>query len=166
MSGSGKSALSEKLSEMGHHAYDIDAMPGLCTLVDTRTGKPAQDHDNADLEKVKNVEWLCDKRKLTDLIQSSPTDISFFCGAVSNADEIYPLFDKVILLVAREDLLRERLARRTSNDFARTSEVQEWLMPSKEKWENEVVARGAITIGADSDIETVAHAVIAAASKV
>ncbi|KKW08204.1 MAG: hypothetical protein UY44_C0015G0020 [Candidatus Kaiserbacteria bacterium GW2011_GWA2_49_19] len=159
-SGSGKSTLSEKLNEMGYKAYDVDAVPGLCTLIDTSTNKPPINHDNANLKKVKNIDWICDKRKLADIVNAESADISFYCGAASNADELYPLFDLIILLTVDESVARHRLTHRTANDFARTSEVQDWIMGYKNKWDEKTIKKGALPVDANRNIDAVAWDVI------
>ncbi|MDO8640560.1 MAG: hypothetical protein Q7R33_03365, partial [Nitrosarchaeum sp.] len=61
VSGAGKSSLSQKINEMGYKAYDLDAHPDLFAMIDKKTRMPVIDHDNANLEKVKAMDWICDK---------------------------------------------------------------------------------------------------------
>ena len=60
VSGTGKSSLSKKLNDLGYKACDMDSYAGLFLMVDKQTKKPVENHDNADLEKVKAMDWICD----------------------------------------------------------------------------------------------------------
>ncbi len=160
MSGVGKTSVSKKLTEMGYKAYDLDSELGLCTMVYKGTETPVVDHDNADLEKVKNIDWIYDKAKLIALITNEPSEIAFYCGSATNTDELLPLFDKVVLLTVEPDAVRHRLTTRSENDFGKTKEVQDWLLESKEEGEMELEAKGAIVINANKDLEAVAKEIV------
>ena len=165
VAGTGKSALCKELRKRGYPAYDIEDIPGLFQMVDKRTGKPFQDYDNYDLEKVKNADWVCDKKKLEKLLRENQRDGPvFYCGVASNVDELLPLFDKVFLLVASEPVLRKRLSTRTSNDFGRTREVQDWIFEWKGWWEKKMKKKGAVIVDADKPLEEVAREIIILAS--
>lgn len=164
VSGVGKSTLPCVLEKMGYKAYDMDDDPGLCILVKKGTTTPVDDsHDNADVEKVKDTEWLWDKECLTALIKSQSGPITFFCGGASNIDEMLPLFDQIILLKVDEKTMRERLTTRTNNDYGQTPHVQDWLMEWKDWFDDKMHGRGATVIDANQDLESVARDVIAAA---
>lgn len=165
VSGAGKSTLPGVLEKMGYKAYDMDGTPALCTMTYKGTSTPVEGHDNADLEKVKNIDWLCDKEKLAALIENESGPITFFCGSASNIDDITPLFDLVILLKVDEKVMRERLSTRADNDFGRTPKVQDWLMEWKDWFEDKMHEKGAIVVDANQDLVSVARDVIAAATK-
>lgn len=160
VSGTGKTSLSKKLNEMGYKAYDMDDYPGLFTMFDKRTGKPVVDHDNANLEKVDAMDWVCDTEKLAKLIENEPADIAFYCGNASDMDTILPSFDSVILLKIGEEAMRNRLTTRTEHDFGRTSEIQDWIMKWKHLYENEMEEKGAIVIDAHQSLDDVAKEVV------
>lgn len=160
ISGTGKSSLSKKLNEMGYKAYDLDDYPGLFTMLDKRTGKPVVDHDNADLEKVDAMDWVCDTEKLTSIIANESSPITFYCGNASDMDKILPFFDSVILLKIDPDIMRHRLTTRTENDFGRTPEIQDWIMKWKHLFENEMEEKGAIVIDAHQSLDDVAKEII------
>jgi len=160
MSGTGKSSLSQELQKMGYRAYDMDEIEGLCTMLDTKTKLPPISHNNDDLEKVKNIEWVCNIAKLRNLIETDTSPISFYCGAVSNFEEIVPFFTDLMVLKANPDAIRHRLSNRTTNDFGRTREVQDWLLNSKEEGENALVKKGVIPIDANKNLKQVAQEVI------
>ena len=86
--------------------------------------------------------------------------IVFYCGTASNLDDLLPLFDKLFLLKISKKLLRERLSTRTSNDFARTREVQDWVFSYKSWWENHMKEKGAIAIDSSRLLREVANDII------
>jgi len=155
ISGSGKTAVSNGLREKGYSSYDIDDIPGLFTMFDKRTNQPLINQDNSNLEQVKNMSWVCDVERLQHLMNEEKNDITFYCGNAENLSEIIPLFDKLILLKANDETIRQRLSTRTSNDFGKTTEIQDWILDSKEEWENNIKKMGAIVIDTNKDINQV-----------
>ncbi len=161
ISGAGKSTTSHKLRELGYTAYDMeDDFDGLFTMLDKKTGQPMIDHDNTDLQKVQNIDWICDVNKLRRIIENEKSELTFYCGSASNIDEILPLFNIVILLAVSSKVARQRLTTRQSNDFGRTKEIQDWLMSFQETWEQTMKDKGAIVIDADQELDVVASEII------
>ena len=166
ISGSGKSALSKKLNEMGYKAYSIEDMPGLFTLIDKKTGKPAPDQEqNETVEEALGTDWVCDKEKLSSIIENEPSEITFYCGVASNRIALIRLFDSVILLKISPETMRERLSTRTENDFGRKSEVQDWILTWKDWFENDVQEKGASVVDANQGLDKVAEEVIRLANE-
>jgi broad-specificity NMP kinase len=159
VAGSGKSAVCKELKKLGYKAYDIENMPGLFTMIDKRTGKPTKDYDNDDLEKVKRHDWVCDKKKLRQLMKKN-SGLVFYCGIGSNTIDLIPLFDNVFLLKVGRKNLCERLTKRTSNYFGRTREVQKWMFTWKKWWEDEMQKKGAITINANRELLKVVNHIV------
>ncbi|HLD57821.1 MAG TPA: AAA family ATPase [archaeon] len=160
VSGAGKSAISKKLNELGYKAYDMDDFPGLFTMINQKTGEPVVGHDNSNLEKVAEMDWICDKNKLQTIISDESNQLVFYCGSASNIDEILPLFDLVILLKVSPEAMRHRLTTRTENDFGRTSEVQDWIMTWKDWWENDLQQKGAVVVDACGSLDQVVKELI------
>lgn len=164
ISGSGKTAVSDALCEKGYSSHDIDDVPGLFTMFDKRTNQPLIDQDNNNLEQVKNMIWVCNVERLQHLMTEEKNDIAFYCGNAENLSEIAPLFDIVILLKADDETIRHRLSSRTSNDFGKTSEIQDWILDSKENWENNIKKMNAIVIETNKDINQVVTEILKVAS--
>lgn len=160
IAGTGKSAVCDELNKLGYKAFGIEDIEGLFTIVHKKTGKPFENYDNYDFEKVKNSEWICDKKKLQCLIRKYSEEIVFYCGTASNLDDLLPLFDKIFLLKTSQKILRERLTTRKSNDFGRTTEVQKWIFCWKSWWENHMKEKGAIVIDASRSLRDVAENII------
>ena len=154
ITGSGKSAVCGELKKRGYKAYDIEIMEGLFNLIDKKTGKIVNDYDKKNLEMVKRHDWVCDIKKLQNLVHKNK-GVVFYCGTAGNLDELLFLFGKIFLLKVSPEILRKRLSTRKSNDYGRTSEVQDWIIEWKDWWENHMIEKGAIVIDADRDLQRV-----------
>lgn len=160
ISGVGKSTVSNKLNALGYKAYDVDDIPGLCAMIDKKTGKPMVGYEHDNLEKVVGMDWICDSKKLKSIVVNESGELAFYCGISSNIDEVWPLFDLVILLKVGHETTRHRLTHRTDNDFGRTKEVQDWIMTWKDRWEADVEEKGAVVIDAHRSIDQVVEEII------
>lgn len=160
VAGIGKSAVCDELNKLGYKAFGIEDIDGLFTMVHKKTSKPFKNYDNDDFEKVKQADWICDKKKLQRLIRKDAEGIVFYCGTASNLDDLLPLFDRIFLLKTSQKILRERLSTRTSNDFGRTAEVQKWVFSWKTWWENHMKEKGAIIIDASRSLQEVTENII------
>lgn len=160
VAGTGKSAICDELNKLGYKAFGIEDIEGLFTMVHKKTGKPFEEYDNNDLKKVKQADWICDKKKLQHFINKNSKGIVFYNGTASNIDDLLPLFDQVFLLKVSQNILRNRLSNRTSNDFAQTADVQKKLFSWKTGWENYLKKKGAIVINANRPIKEVINDII------
>ena len=160
VAGTGKSAVCDELNKLGYKAFGLEDIDGLFTMIHKKTGKPFKNYDNDNFEMVKQADWICDKKKLQRLMRKNSEGFVFYCGAVSNLDDLLPLFDKIFLLKTSQKILRERLTTRTSNDFGRTAEVQKWVFSWKSWWENHMKEKGAIVIDAGRSLRKIAENII------
>jgi len=160
VAGSGKSSVCSELKNRGYKAYDIENMHDLFNMVHKKTGKIADKYDNDNLEWVKQHDWICNKNKLQELVRKNTKSIVFYCGTASNLDELLYLFDKIFLLKAGPETIRERLNTRKTNDFGKTPEVQEWVLSWKDWWEKHILEKGAIIIDANRDIQEITTNII------
>jgi len=162
VNGSGKTSIAEKLKQMGYPTCDMDRKKGLFVMVDKKTGKPFTDYDNAHLEKVTEMAWICDKEKLASLIANETEPLAFYCGSASNINDILPLFDQVILLKVDEKTTRERLTHRENkNTYGKTAEVQDYIVSWKESWENKMIEKGAIMVDAHGSLDEIVKKILA-----
>ncbi|MGI6103329.1 MAG: AAA family ATPase [Patescibacteria group bacterium] len=155
VAGSGKSTVSKVLRARGYAAYDIEQIDGLFAMYNTQTGERIIAHDNDSIEGVQQASWNCDLEKLQELMAREEHDISFYCGTATNWQQLLPLFTKTILLVVSEDVTRERLTTRTTGEFGRTAEVQDWVLSWKAWWEREMEQAGAEVVCTDQPLEQV-----------
>lgn len=161
VAGSGKSSISKELNKLGYKAYDIEELEGMFKMIRRDTGEDFEDYNNADIEKVKNADWICDKNKLKELLQKQNDGIMFYCGVASYNDKMIPFFDQTILLKASPEVVRKRLNNREgTDDMGNTAENREWVLSWKDWWENQMVEQGAIVVDADGSSTEVAQKII------
>jgi dephospho-CoA kinase len=160
VAGSGKSAVCDELKRLGHKAFDIDSLRALCRVVDKTTGEISKGCDFRSLESVKRHKFIRDRDMLREFIRENSGGIVYYLGNASNIDELLPLFDKVFMLEASEKTLCERLACRTSNDFGRTPEIQQWILGWKRVWEDHIREKGATVVDANRGLQDIAADIV------
>ena len=65
-------------------------------------------------------EWLWVEERITGLLDSDDGRSLFVEGCVRNQSKFYDRFDAVVLLSAPADVILDRVARRTTNDYGKT----------------------------------------------
>jgi dephospho-CoA kinase len=108
MSGTGKSSVLAELGRRGYRVVDTDD-PGW---------REYRAHvDPAD--EVRRGEWLWVEEKIAELLDSDDARPLFVQGCVRNQSKFYDRFDAVVLLSAPADVMLDRIARRTTNDYGK-----------------------------------------------
>lgn|SRR5690554_834669 len=108
MSGTGKSALVEALNELDFRAVDL--------------GEPEWSESAAD------GDWIWREERVAELLDAAESEWLFVSGCATNQAKFHDRFDEVVLLSAPTELILQRLASRTSNDYGkRPEEVAEVL---------------------------------------
>ncbi len=161
--GCGKSTICKVLQERGEAAHDLDYVPGIFTRIHAVTREPVGHHDH-NLEKIQSAIWYCDTKLLKDLIDANSTARTFYCGYATNMDDIFHIFDIVILLRTSPERVRERLSTRTDNDFAQTADVQEWVLSWKDSWEQKMLEKGAIPVDCTGIVDNTVKSVLEVAN--
>jgi shikimate kinase len=111
MSGTGKSAVINKLGELGYKVIDTD-YGGFTVEVDSGAGP----------ERL----WRDDR--VQEVLSADDADVLFISGTSRNQVKFYPQFDHIVLLSAPAHVLVERLTTRTNNPYGKKSdEVAETL---------------------------------------
>lgn len=105
MSGTGKSSALAELARRGFRTVDTD--------------EPGWTLDDAG-------EWWDEQRIAELLAGEGPT--LYVSGTVSNQGRFYDRFDAVVLLSAPAEVLLERPAARTGNDYGKLPEEQELIL--------------------------------------
>jgi dephospho-CoA kinase len=105
MSGTGKSAALAELARRGHRVVDTDY--GGWTEEVPATGGRA-------------FEPLWREDRIDALLAEHADGTLFVSGTVANQGTFYPRFDAVVLLSAPADVILDRVARRTTNDYGKT----------------------------------------------
>jgi shikimate kinase len=121
MSGTGKSSALAELGRRGYHVIDTDD-PGWCTWVES------SDEDG-------RGEWLWVEERMTALLDSDDGRSLFVQGCVRNQWKFYDRFNAVVLLSAPAEVILDRIARRSTNDFGKTSAEREMILDDLAKVE-------------------------------
>src|SRR6476659_3726565 len=108
MSGTGKSSALAELRTRGFDVVDTDE-PGWTEWSDAEDG------------------YLWREDRIAELLDPEPRTTLYVSGTVSNQGRFYPRFDAVVLLAAPADVLFDRIARRTTNDYGKSSEERELI---------------------------------------
>ena len=110
MSGTGKSSALVELGRRGYRVVDTDD-PGW---------REYQEYPEPP-DQLHRGEWLWVEDKIAALLDSDDGRSLFVQGCVRNQSRFYERFDAVVLLSAPADVLLDRIARRTTNDYGKTS---------------------------------------------
>jgi broad-specificity NMP kinase len=162
ISGSGKTSVCAALRERGHVAVEAD-WEGYCHWVDRSTGAVVTDPPYpVPPGWIKRFGWLIDSERLQSLAEASTASIAFVCGHAENAEDVAPLFDRIVCLVIDEDTLRHRLATRTNNAFGKNPDELEVAVHRNAEVVAELQALGAVTIDAVRPLHEVVDDVLAA----
>ena len=109
MSGTGKSAALAELGRRGYRVVDTD--------------DPGWREYRAHVEPVDEVhrgEWFWVEERMRRLLDSDDGGRPLFVvGCVRNQSNFYDRFNAVVLLSAPADVILDRVARRTSNDYGK-----------------------------------------------
>jgi dephospho-CoA kinase len=118
MSGTGKSTLIAELGARGYRAVDLDCdeyseWVAVADGVDA-PGSPVEP----------GRDWLWREDRVSDLLAVEVGDLLFVSGCAANMGPFLARFDRVVLLQAPADVVLERLAARTGDDYgARPAEA-------------------------------------------
>lgn len=112
MSGTGKSAVTQRLRELGYTAFDLDS-DEWSHWVDF-DGNPTGGRAGKD--------WVWREDAVQGLLANEVTDLMFVSGCAANMGRFLPQFDHVVLLSAPPAVLLQRLASRLENPYGKAPE--------------------------------------------
>jgi hypothetical protein len=142
MSGTGKSSALARLRELGYETVDTDE--GEWTIwSDTEGG------------------YVWDEARIAALLDRARDRTLFLSGAVSNQGRFYPRFDAVVLLSAPADVLLERTAMRTTNDYGKSDADRALILEHLAEVEPLLRATCTHEIDASQPLESVVAALLA-----
>jgi dephospho-CoA kinase len=137
MSGTGTSTALAELARRGFRVVDTDYDGFSVETWSAEEGRPEQ---------------LWDEDKIDELLaehdQSGSDGPLFVAGCVANQGAFYPRFAAVVLLSAPPEVLLERVASRTTNEFGKRSEQRVRILADLAAVEPRLRAR------ADAEIDT------------
>ena len=110
MAGTGKSTA---LAELGRRGYRV---------VDTNhPGWREYRKYVAPVDDLHRGEFLWVEERMTQLLDADDRRSLFVAGGARNQSKFYERFDAVVLLTAPADVMLDRVARRTTNDYGKTA---------------------------------------------
>ena len=109
LSGTGKSSALAELGRRGYRVVDTDD-PGW---------REYREHVESS-DELRRGEWLWAEERITGLLDSDDGRSLFVQGCVRNQSMFYDRFDAVVLLSAPADVILDRVARRTTNNYGKT----------------------------------------------
>ena len=109
LSGTGKSSALAELARLGYRVADTD-QPGW---------REYRAHPEP-VDEVHRGEWLWVEERMNALLDADPGRSLFVAGCVANQSAFYDRFDAVVLFSAPADVILERVASRTTNDYGKT----------------------------------------------
>jgi dephospho-CoA kinase len=109
MAGTGKSSALAELRERGFRVVDTDD-PGWREY--RKYPQP--------IDELHRGEFIWVEERMNALLDSDDGRSLFVAGGVRNQSKFYDRFDAVVLLTAPLDVMLDRVARRTGNDYGKT----------------------------------------------
>ncbi|HUP76088.1 MAG TPA: AAA family ATPase [Acidimicrobiales bacterium] len=109
MSGTGKSSALAELGRRGYRVVDTDD-PGW---------REYREYVESS-DEVRRGEWLWVEERITGLLDFDDGRSLFVQGCVRNQSKFYDRFNAVVLLSATADVILDRIARRTTNNYGKT----------------------------------------------
>ena len=103
MSGTGKSSVLNRLSELGYRTFDTD-VGALTVKVRSASG----------------TEQLWREDQIQRVLSTNDAEVIFVGGACRNQVKFYPQFDHIVLLSAPVPVLIDRLTTRSNNPYGKT----------------------------------------------
>lgn len=157
ISGTGKTAIANALKEKEVNAVDMDEHD-LCYWVNNENGKKVDYETELNREFIDSHVWICNIEKLKEMLAQSTT---IMLGHPDNIDEILPYFDKFILLQCSPKTFMKRILERKDNDFGKDETAQQLLLDTYQKFEDEMLKKGAISVNVEKPLDEVASDLLA-----
>jgi dephospho-CoA kinase len=143
MSGTGKSTALVVLRSRGFRTVDTDSPTWSKWLPDGRG------------------EWLWREDRIAELLRTEGEGTLFVSGCMSNQGKFYDRFDAIVLLSAPANVLLDRIAKRTTNDYGKTPEERDLILADLASVEPRLRATATHEIDASRPLEEVADALAA-----
>lgn len=110
MSATGKTSIIESLAAQGHKAIDLDT---------DQYSEWVTIDDSDDLTPEEGRDWMWREDRVKKLLSTEDADLLFVSGCAENMGQFLTQFNHVILLSAPSQVIVDRLATRTNNDFGK-----------------------------------------------
>ena len=133
MSGTGKSSALAELERRGHRVSGTGKSSALAEL--ERRGQRVVDTDDPDwtewipiAEEHGGGEWLWVEERMTELLDLDHSRTLFVSGCVRNQAKFYGRFDAVVLLSVPAQVILDRIASRTTNDYGKAPAERDLIL--------------------------------------
>jgi adenylate kinase family enzyme len=156
IAGAGKSTVRNELLHRGYDAHDTDE-DGLSHWENTRNGeitRQAEVSERSEEFSAQN-EWKVDPEQVRAIARRVSVRPVFLCGAASNDNEIWELFDIVIHLSIDKATLHRRVTTRTTSDYGKNPNELNALLKWHEKIQSYYQDQGAISIDGTKSVHQV-----------
>jgi len=157
ISGTGKTTLAKEFFKRGYCAVDIDEFSHW-------EHKESRELNHwspgASRDFLENHEWVCDLDALKKVFKKNEKENVFVFGIVDKEKETFPLFDIIILLQISIETAFKRVDMRDNNDFGKGNTEKEWIKSWKDDFEKDLIAKGAISISTEDEINVVVKNII------
>ncbi len=166
ISGSGKSTVRRELQKRGYTAYGVDE-DGIAAFYHNDSGeKVGQADASARTEEWRaRHSWRMPRETVEKLANEAEGKLAFLCGTVSNDQDSWKLFDKVIALTVDTDTLERRLTNRSENDFGKSEHERRMVLTWQEYAAEEYRRLGAMLVDSTRPLGEVVDRVLEIATR-
>lgn len=149
LSGTGKSTVIAELSVRGYKAVDADEpeWSQWLDLEEDETVEPGRD-------------WVWQEDLMQRLLTIEDTELLFVSGCAMNQVKFYRYFDHVILLTVPSDVILNRLAARSNNDYGKHPDEAARVLRLKETIEPKLRSAANFEIDASAPLDHVVETVL------
>ncbi len=163
ISGTGKTVISKELEKRGFYTISIDEVANLCVWIHKETKEKVNYEAELNKEFIDTHDWVCDIEYLNELIEKGTNPV-FVLGLASNQNDFIHTFDKTLLLQCKPETFISRIENRTDNDFGKDKTAQEVILGWYQKFENNMLEKGAVSISVEQPLDKVVDVIIKQAS--
>jgi shikimate kinase len=142
MSGTGKSTALAELEQRGFTVVETD-VGGWSEWSDAEGG------------------FVWREERIAELLAREEGSTLYVSGTVSNQGRFYPRFDAVVLLSAPADVLLDRIATRTTNDYGKSGQERDLILRHLEEVEPLLRATCTHEIDASQPVDVVVEQLVA-----
>lgn len=163
-SGAGKSTVRKELQKRGYEAHDTDE-DGMSAWYNMETNekvqRPAEQDRSPDWYK--HHAYRMSPERVKEIAERAKDKLIFLCGIPSNDLELAEYYDKVICLVIDEEVMKQRVASRDTNNFGKAADELELML----YWHGKMLERyerfGATMVDATKPLDEVVDMVVSEA---
>jgi dephospho-CoA kinase len=161
--GTGKSQVCRVLKERGYEAYDTDD-DGLARWQHDQTGyihpKSSVKSHQRTAAFLAEHSWNVPREYVEELARKAANKPIFVCGSLGNEEALHDLFAKVFVLYVDDEVLKHRLATRTTNDWGKQPHELELTLKHHHEAHEIYEQRGDIVLDATRPLDEVVDDIV------